>query len=167
MLGTIERKLTIGFLAATVVVIVMGCGFYQAAQRFYANDRRVEWGHELVGETRATSTLFKDLEASQHGFFLTGDAALRQSALGDITSLPGKVERLAALAAGSPEQTAAAAKEFKVYYAKVAGKSSGSYSMDHSAASFVFDPAGKVRLFVPYGSDPKTLAADIKQLAAA
>jgi len=68
---------------------------------------------------------------------------------------------------GSPEQTAAAAKEFKVFFAKIAGKSPGSYTMDHSAASFVFDPAGRVRLFVPYGSDPKVLAADIKQLVAA
>ena len=67
---------------------------------------------------------------------------------------------------GNAEQTAAAAKEFKVFYAKVAGKSPGSYSMDHSAASFVFDPSGRVRLFVPYGGDPKVLAADIKTLAA-
>ena len=43
----------------------------------------------------------------------------------------------------------------------------GSYTMDHSAASFVFDPAGRVRLFVPYGSDPKVLATDLKQLVAA
>ena len=67
---------------------------------------------------------------------------------------------------GNAEQTAAAAKEFKVFYAKSPGKSPGSYTMDHSAASFVFDPAGRVRLFVPYGSDPKLLAADIKQLLA-
>ena len=65
---------------------------------------------------------------------------------------------------GSAEQTAAAAKEFKVFYAKVAGKTAGSYTMDHSAASFVFDPAGRVRLFVPYGADPKVLAGDLKQL---
>jgi protein SCO1/2 len=68
---------------------------------------------------------------------------------------------------GSAEQTAAAAKEFKVFYAKVGGKSPGSYTMDHSAASFVFDPAGRVRLFVPYGSDPKVLATDLKQLVSA
>jgi protein SCO1/2 len=67
---------------------------------------------------------------------------------------------------GNVEQTAAAAKEFKVYFAKVGGKSPGSYTMDHSAASFVFDPQGRVRLFVPYGGDPKVLAADIKTLAA-
>jgi protein SCO1/2 len=67
---------------------------------------------------------------------------------------------------GNAEQTAAAAKEFKVFFAKVPGKSPGSYTMDHSAASFVFDPAGRVRLFVPYGSDPKVLATDINQLVA-
>jgi len=65
---------------------------------------------------------------------------------------------------GNAEQTAAAAKEFKVFYAKVPGKTGGSYTMDHSAASFVFDPQGRVRLFVPYGADPKVLAADIRQL---
>ncbi|MGZ8260351.1 MAG: SCO family protein [Caldimonas sp.] len=68
---------------------------------------------------------------------------------------------------GTLEQTAAAAKEFKIFYAKAPGKSGGGYTMDHSAASFVFDPAGRVRLFVPYGSDPKALAADIKKLLAA
>ena len=68
---------------------------------------------------------------------------------------------------GSAEQTAAVAKEFKVFYAKVPGKTGGSYTMDHSAASFVFDPAGRVRLFVPYGADPKLLAGDVKQLLAA
>ena len=67
---------------------------------------------------------------------------------------------------GNAEQTAAAAKEFKVFFQKVPGKAPGSYTMDHSAASFVFDPAGRVRLFVPYGSDPKLLATDLRQLAA-
>ena len=67
---------------------------------------------------------------------------------------------------GSPEQIAAAAKEFKVIYAKVPGKSPGAYTMDHSAAAFVFDPQGRVRLYVPYGSDPLKLAADIRTLLA-
>jgi protein SCO1/2 len=67
---------------------------------------------------------------------------------------------------GTPEQTAAAAKEFKVFYAKSSGKTPGSYSMDHSAASFVFDATGKVRLYVPYGGDPKNLVADLQTLIA-
>jgi protein SCO1/2 len=68
---------------------------------------------------------------------------------------------------GSLEQTAAAAKEFKVFYAKVPGRTPGSYTMDHSAASFVFDTAGRVRLYVPYGGDTKNFAADLQQLVKA
>jgi protein SCO1/2 len=68
---------------------------------------------------------------------------------------------------GTPEQTAAAAKEFKVFYAKVPGRNGASYTMDHSAASFVFDPAGRVRLYVPYGGDSKKFAADLQQLVKA
>jgi protein SCO1/2 len=68
---------------------------------------------------------------------------------------------------GSAEQTAAAAKEFKVFYAKAPGRTPGSYTMDHSAASFVFDTNGRARLYVPYGGDTKNLAADLKQLVAA
>ena len=68
---------------------------------------------------------------------------------------------------GTPEQTAAAAKEFKVFYAKVPGRSGGSYTMDHSAASFVFDASGRVRLYVPYGGDNKNFAADLQQLVKA
>ena len=68
---------------------------------------------------------------------------------------------------GTPDQTAAAAKEFKVFYAKVPGRNGASYTMDHSAASFVFDPAGRVRLYVPYGGDTKKFAADLQQLVKA
>ncbi len=68
---------------------------------------------------------------------------------------------------GSAEQTAAAAKEFKVFYAKAPGRTPGSYTMDHSAASFVFDASGRARLYVPYGGDTKNFAADLKRLVAA
>jgi protein SCO1/2 len=67
---------------------------------------------------------------------------------------------------GSPEQTAAVAKDFKVYYKKVEGKTPGSYTMDHSAASFVYDPQGRLRLYARYGSGPQALANDLKQLLA-
>jgi protein SCO1/2 len=67
---------------------------------------------------------------------------------------------------GSPEQLAAVAKDFKVYYKKVEGKTPGSYTMDHSAASFVYDPQGRLRLYARYGSGPQALANDLKQLLA-
>ena len=65
---------------------------------------------------------------------------------------------------GTPEQTAAIAKDFKVYYKKVEGKTPGSYTMDHSAASFVYDPEGRLRLYARYGAGPQVLADDLKQL---
>jgi protein SCO1 len=68
---------------------------------------------------------------------------------------------------GSADETAATAKEFKVFYAKVPGKTEGSYTMDHTAGSYVFDASGKVRLFVRYGSGADALAADLKTLLAA
>ena len=68
---------------------------------------------------------------------------------------------------GTPEQTAATAKEFKVFYAKVPGKTEGSYTMDHTAGSYVFDTTGRLRLFVRYGSGAEALSADLKTLLAA
>ena len=65
---------------------------------------------------------------------------------------------------GTPEQTAAMAKDFKIYYKKVEGKTPGSYTMDHSAASFVYDPQGRLRLYTRYGSGAQALADDLKLL---
>lgn len=67
---------------------------------------------------------------------------------------------------GSAEDTDAAAKEFKVFYQVVPGKTEASYTIDHTAASFVFDTQGKVRLYVRHNTPPADLAADIKALLA-
>lgn len=67
---------------------------------------------------------------------------------------------------GSPEQLAAVAKDFKIYYKKVDGKTPTSYSMDHSAGSYVYDTQGRVRVYNRYGSGAPALAADVKQLLA-
>lgn len=67
---------------------------------------------------------------------------------------------------GSAEQTQAVAKEFKVYYAKVPGKTEGAYTMDHTAASYLFDAQGRVRVFSRYGSGAQALADDLRLLLA-
>lgn len=64
----------------------------------------------------------------------------------------------------TPEQLAVVAKDFKVYYKKVDGKTPTSYTMDHSAGSYVYDTQGRLRLFSRYGSGPQALAQDIKTL---
>lgn len=63
---------------------------------------------------------------------------------------------------GTPEQTAQVAKDFKVFYRRVEGKAPGSYFMEHSAASFVYDPQGRLRLYSRYGSGAQALADDLK-----
>lgn len=67
---------------------------------------------------------------------------------------------------GSAEQTQAAAKEFKVFFAKVPGKTPETYTMDHTAASFIFDTEGRVRVYARYGAGAQPLADDIKLLLA-
>jgi protein SCO1/2 len=67
---------------------------------------------------------------------------------------------------GSVEQTQAAARDFKVFFAKVPGKEPGSYTIDHTAGAFVFDPQGRVRLFVRYGAGVESLTSDLKLLLA-
>ena len=56
------------------------------------------------------------------------------------------------------------AKDFKIYYKKVPGVSSGSYTMDHTAGSYAFDPDGRLRLYIKHAQGPETLAHDLKEL---
>ena len=65
---------------------------------------------------------------------------------------------------GSAEETARVAKEFKIIYQKVAGARPDSYTMDHSAGTFVFDRQGRLRLDVRYGQGPEVFAHDIALL---
>ena len=62
------------------------------------------------------------------------------------------------------EQLPQVAKDFKIYYKKVDGKTPGSYTMDHSAGSYVFDEKGRIRLYNRYGSGADGLASDIRLL---
>ena len=56
------------------------------------------------------------------------------------------------------------AKNFKIYYKRVDGKTPTSYTMDHSAGSFVHDTQGRVRLFTRYGSGAAALVSDLQLL---
>lgn len=66
---------------------------------------------------------------------------------------------------GSLAQIEATAHEFKVFYQKVP-TTGNNYTMDHTAGAYVFDPAGRVRLFVRYGLGVDALTADLRQLLA-
>ena len=65
---------------------------------------------------------------------------------------------------GDAEATARTAQEFKVIYQKVPGASPGNYTMDHSAGTYVFDPQGRLRLYVSNGQGPDVFAHDLREL---
>ena len=67
---------------------------------------------------------------------------------------------------GTAEETLATAKHFKVFYAKAPGSTEATYTVDHTAASYVFDAQGRVRLFTRYGTGAEALKQDIKLLLA-
>lgn len=64
----------------------------------------------------------------------------------------------------APDALPEVAKSYKIYYKKVNGPTPTSYSMDHSAGSYVYDPQGRIRLYNRYGSGAPALAADVKKL---
>lgn len=65
---------------------------------------------------------------------------------------------------GDIAATEKVAKDFKIAFRTVPGKSANGYTVDHSAASLVFDPQGNLRLFINYGIGADKIAPDIKKL---
>lgn len=71
---------------------------------------------------------------------------------------------------GDVAATQETAKAFRVFYQKQPGAGPGSYSIDHTAGSYVFDRLGRLRLFVRYGATGDAgvagLVADLRVLLA-
>ena len=65
---------------------------------------------------------------------------------------------------GTAEQITAVAKDFKVFFKKVEGKQPGSYTLDHSAGIYMYDPQGQLRAYHRYGQGAQALARDAKAL---
>ncbi|NMM27255.1 MAG: SCO family protein [Glaciimonas sp.] len=65
---------------------------------------------------------------------------------------------------GDKAATEKIAKDFRIFYQKVPGKEPGSYTMDHTAGSYVFDPQGRMRLFIRHGQGAAPIASDLKLL---
>lgn len=70
--------------------------------------------------------------------------------------------RLIALT-GTPEQIAAAAKEYRVYYAKVDQGGTDNYLMDHSSVIYLMDRDGRYLAHFATGAKPEAIAAGVKR----
>jgi len=58
------------------------------------------------------------------------------------------------------------AQEFRVFYKKQPGSTPTTYTVDHSAGSYVYDPQGRLRLYIKHGEKPEVIANDLKLLIA-
>lgn len=67
---------------------------------------------------------------------------------------------------GDEAQTQQVIRDFKVLVEKVPGKTADSYTIDHTAGTYIFDPMGRIRLFASQSLDPAMLTADIRALLA-
>lgn len=67
---------------------------------------------------------------------------------------------------GEPPAIDKVAKDFKVFAQKIQSKDGKSYTIDHTAGSYVFDDQGRIRLFVRHGQGGDALLKDVKRLLA-
>ena len=65
---------------------------------------------------------------------------------------------------GTQEQIDKATADFKIFASRVENSGRSGYTIDHSAGVYIYDKAGKIRLYVAYGEKPQVIAADIKKL---
>ena len=67
---------------------------------------------------------------------------------------------------GDEAQTQAVINEFKVLVEKRPGKTADSYTIDHTAGTYIFDTQGRIRLFASPMLEPALLTDDLKALLA-
>jgi len=65
---------------------------------------------------------------------------------------------------GDAQATDRGTREFKILVQKNPGSSSDNYTVDHSAGTYIFDPQGRLRVFVSYGQGPEVFVHDIRAL---
>ena len=65
---------------------------------------------------------------------------------------------------GDDDATQKVAREFKIIYQKQPGATPDTYTMDHSAGTYIFDPLGRLRLFVNHGQGPDVFAHDLREI---
>lgn len=65
---------------------------------------------------------------------------------------------------GDEAATTRAAREFKVFSQKVTGSAPGQYTLDHTAATYVLDGQGRLRLYMRHGQSAADVVTDLRLL---
>lgn len=65
---------------------------------------------------------------------------------------------------GTQAETDKVTKDFRIYAQERAGAKPGTYTVDHTAQTLVFDREGRLRLMLPYGLEAAKVASDLRLL---
>ncbi len=118
----------------------------------------------MIEMTEVMKQLGPDADRVQVAFVTVDPERDTQAALAQY--VPAFDKRFAGLT-GTPDEIAATARDFKVYYRKVPSTVDPAlYTMDHFAGMYLFDPQGRIRVLVQYGQPPEAIAADLRTLLA-
>jgi protein SCO1/2 len=129
-----------GFTHCPDVCPTAMAGMAQAMQLLGADAGRVQVLFITVDPARDTAALLAQYVPAFHPSFI------------GLTGEPAAIERTA--------------KDFKVFFQRQSGATAESYSIDHSAGIYLYDPQGRLRLYVRHGETPDKIAADLKKLLA-
>lgn len=80
--------------------------------------------------------------------------------------VPAFDRRFLGLRAEPGAATAAVMKDYRIYASKQGDVAAGTYTVDHSAGMYAYDPQGRLRLYIRHGAPADDIAADLKQLLA-
>ncbi|RTL40500.1 MAG: SCO family protein [Rhodocyclaceae bacterium] len=67
---------------------------------------------------------------------------------------------------GDVATTQAVARDFKVFYQKQGDVQGGRYTVDHSTGTYVYDPQGRLRLYIKHGEKLAPIVTDLRRLLA-
>ena len=114
---------------------------------------------EMQGVMKLLGSSAKDVQV----LFVTVDPARDTQAI-LAQYVPAFDASFVGLRPDSQEALDQIARGMKIFYQKVPGKTADSYTIDHTAGSYVFDKNGNLRLFIKHGQGGEPLANDLKIL---
>ncbi len=120
MRGSIEAKITLGFLLAAMLVLIMGYGFYRGVRGFWESDGGVKHSELVVGQADEVLSTLKDVETCQRTFSMSGEELPLASYKKSVALLPDLLEQMAASVKDEPGQRARVGELAKAVKSKVA-----------------------------------------------
>ncbi len=67
---------------------------------------------------------------------------------------------------GDAATTERVMKDFRIFAQKQGDIAGGNYTVDHTAGTYVYDPQGRLRLYIRHGETPQNIADDLRLLIA-